>query len=341
MKVPVPALKTATHRAAESALISLMTLKSHLLTDSFIFMWSRWKKMPHLPRKGELGLTAEEMCPNSKQESPCGNLPETLGPTVISPNLCPDSNSHSAIIRAFNMSQRSPRSNAWWKAYRSNQRFLIAAFPSFEVTWKELRRHSILWGKGETKAEIYPAKARTHKSVGKHPGIQWCLLFPEYFLINSLFTTRHAWSNWTYLLSIFSSVLQTGSKKKKTHPPHSAFSRFPGWMQWHISSHCTPDGPDLQTHISQTGSQACGGSTTQPNQNSKLKSASPKQNPDTLGQRLPNRGKNISLHCLERKQVAAKHTFPNAQGSRVSEHLVSGMPAALLPSSRNSVIPLT
>lgn len=218
MKVPVPALKTATHRAAESALISLMTLKSHLLTDSFIFMWSRWKKMPHLPRKGELGLTAEEMCPNSKQESPCGNLPETLGPTVISPNLCPDSNSHSAIIRAFNMSQRSPRSNAWWKAYRSNQRFLIAAFPSFEVTWKELRRHSILWGKGETKAEIYPAKARTHKSVGKHPGIQWCLLFPEYFLINSLFTTRHAWSNWTYLLSIFSSVLQTGSKKKPTHP---------------------------------------------------------------------------------------------------------------------------
>lgn len=174
--------------------------------------------MPHLPRKGEQGLTAEEMCPNSKQESPCGNLPETLGPTVISPNLCPDSNSHSAIIRAFNMSQRSPRSNAWWKAYWSNQRFLIAAFPSFEVTWKELRRHSILWGKGETKAEIYPAKARTHKSVGKHPGIQWCLLFPEYFLINSLFTTRHAWSNWTYLLSIFSSVLQTGSKKKPTHP---------------------------------------------------------------------------------------------------------------------------
>lgn len=192
---------------------------------------------------------------------------------------------------------------------------LVAASSSFEIICKELRGHTILWGKGETKAEIYPAKARTHKSVGKHPGIQWCLLFPEYFLINSLFTTKHAWSNWTYLLSIFSSVLQTGSKKKQTkNQSTNPIVFFPDSLvgcngtflliALQMVQILKPTSP-RQAHRFVEGPPRSQTRT-------QLKSSLPKQNPDTLGQRLPNKGKKISLHCLGKKQVGAKHMFPNA-----------------------------
>lgn len=108
LKVPAPAQKTITqsHRTGYNLFDDNEIV--YLLSDSFIFMRSRWKNASSATRRGVRGLGAGGKVPGRRQKSPRGAPPRDPGPDEDLPKPPPDRNSHLAISTTFSTSQTSP-----------------------------------------------------------------------------------------------------------------------------------------------------------------------------------------------------------------------------------------
>lgn len=212
----------------------------------------------------------------------------------------------------------------------------------FQDKSRERGLEMTLHPKGETKAERFIQLNHELIIRGQEPrNSQSCLLFSEYFLINSLFTTKPAWSNRTHLLRILSSGLHTGSEEE-TRIPQCFFKQ--SWIPWLdamadffslLSRWSWSWNPHLSDRLSGLWRVHPPSQTT-----AQLRGCLAEENPDTLGQRLPNRrGKKTQLCIVSKLKSSSKTHVPSPISSRAS--ILSCKPALLLLFQDESVISFT